>query len=105
MRTVTTATNPARMSSRSIFIFGVFEIDLELARVVFHRLANLLGDALQEAVHMGAAARRVHDVHEALHGGVVAVRPPHGDIDVAGSHDLLRVQVAAFASTAWVSSW
>lgn len=28
----------------------VFEVDLELARVVFHRLANLLGDALQEAV-------------------------------------------------------
>ena len=72
----------------------VFEIDLELARVVFHRLANLLSDTLQEAVHMHAAARRGDDVHEALQHRVVAVRPTHRDIDIAGSHDLLRMQVA-----------
>ena len=49
---------------------------------------------LQEAVHMHAAARRGDDVHEALQHRVVAVRPTHRDIDIAGSHDLLRMQVA-----------
>ena len=43
---------------------------------------------------MHAAARRGDDVHEALQHRVVAVRPTHRDIDIAGSHDLLRMQVA-----------
>ena len=71
---------------------GILEIHLEFARVVLDGLAHLLGDALEEAVHVHAAAGRLHHVDEAAHGGVVAVGPSHGDIDCAITRHLLRMQ-------------
>ena len=74
--------------------FGILEVDFQLARIVFDTFADLLGDALQEAVDMHAAARCLDDVDEAAQGGVIPVDPAQGDIDLAGAFDILRVQFA-----------
>ena len=76
---------------------GVLHVHLELAGVVFHRLANLLGDGVHETVHVSTAAGRLHDVHEAHDCGVIAVDPSQGDIHAAGAFDFLGVQFTALA--------